>query len=465
MFSFNRLNFNMDENLKNQDDVNNILPEMDEFSQTREEYIRSLEMSVQLLQREVEHLRAQTQQEDSGGEPAADSQPSLLAGSFLSAINKCASGLEALKVLNDFHTEKFKIMESNIYYLTGEKKLIPVNSPETSSVPLLNTIKSLDETGVIDWAISKGGSSVIPNMSDEPESGTPSIIILPLIIKGNPIGVFLAKSSKEAATYTEEELALLANTADYTAIALDNIKSSEEIANMNKRLNILNNQMARSSGLASVGRMAGLFASEIDNPLQMIKANLGFLESGLGDTRRRIQIIREQVDSIAEIKSRLASISLNPAAESMAAPIRIATLIDDAILFSESQLLRDGIKVEKDIEDDSLETLGFKNQINQALLNVMLFQRDTMPDGGVITIGLFKQGTKKILISFADNGIGLDDNSKKDIFDPFSGDAAGKNFGAGLYNAKNIIEQHKGLISFVSELGKGSTFKIELPLK
>ena len=122
----------------------------DIIKQEGEEYIHSLEMSVQILRQELEHLRSQLRPDKSAHTKHDSSQVQQSLSSFLS----CTSDKEVLEKLHEHLSEKFSIIESNIFFYTSEHILSAVSEAETSST-LIRHIKHLEEEGVIDWAIDQ----------------------------------------------------------------------------------------------------------------------------------------------------------------------------------------------------------------------------------------------------------------------------------------------------------------------
>ena len=117
--------------------------------------------------------------------------------------------------------------------------------------------------------------------------------------------------------------------------------------------------------------------------------------------------------------------------------------------------------------------------MEQILMNLATNARDAMPDGGTITISIepvklddefvqahgYGNPGPYAMISFADTGMGIDEETRKRIFEPFfTTKEVGKGTGLGLSMVYGIIKQHEGFINVYSERGRGTIFKIYLPL-
>jgi len=155
----------------------------------------------------------------------------------------------------------------------------------------------------------------------------------------------------------------------------------------------------------------------------------------------------------------------------------------NAVIKRSEQLL--GRVIGEDIEfrtkqsENELSVLADTVQIEQVLMNLAANARDAMPDGGILLIqtdevnleedfiraNSYGRPGKYACLSVTDTGIGMDENTRLRIFEPFfTTKDVGKGTGLGLSMVYGIIKQHDGYINAYSEPGKGTTFKIYLPL-
>jgi signal transduction histidine kinase len=439
-------------------DNHDAISQMDEFIRDRDEYIRSLESAVEILQREVEHLRARQsagQTEDTAA--TRDTKTQVDTGRFYSA----ASESDVVSLLHKSISKKFGIVESNIYFFSPEKQLMPA-WPD-SSAGLNNTINHMEEEGIIDWAVEQKKPAVLPDLGQSGAEAQSFLVLIPIFLRGKEIGIFAGVTSRQPSEFDHRELDELFIIAGHAAAALDNIRSSQEITRMNRRLNTLNSQMLESSKYYSVGELTASIAREIESPVDIIEANLKLIETGVSESPRRYELIREQLDKLRIIHAKLDELT-SAGGQQSPAELNICSVINDVILFSSAQMQRDGIRFEREYEDDSLTTNGLKPQLEQAFLNIMLSSRDTMPDGGTISIGVYPAERNRISININDTGEGIDEKQRSKIFNPnFTLSEESDKHSRGLFLSYSIIRQHRGSVSVVSQPGKGATYKILLP--
>jgi nitrogen-specific signal transduction histidine kinase/CheY-like chemotaxis protein len=144
-----------------------------------------------------------------------------------------------------------------------------------------------------------------------------------------------------------------------------------------------------------------------------------------------------------------------------------------------SRTIGEDIELVTSVGEGELTILADVVQIEQVLMNLAINARDAMPDGGILTIGIepvymeaayvrrnnFGRPGHFVRISVIDTGIGMDETTKERIFEPFfTTKEVGKGTGLGLSMVYGIVNQHNGFIKVLSELHKGTTFEIFLPL-
>jgi len=131
--------------------------------------------------------------------------------------------------------------------------------------------------------------------------------------------------------------------------------------------------------------------------------------------------------------------------------------------------MKSTIEICINLDPDLPKTMVDEGQIAQVFINIILNALDAMPEGGKLTVrsshGLNEDGLDIINLTFTDTGIGIPEGDFARIFDPFyTTKEAGKGTGLGLSVSYNIVKRFKGDIKITSQIGKGTTFNITLPV-
>ncbi len=238
-------------------------------------------------------------------------------------------------------------------------------------------------------------------------------------------------------------------------------------------------QLMHSQKMESVGSLAGGIAHNFNNILTAI---LGYAElllefSNLDDTsKQRVRHIESSARKAGVMVSKLLSFARREAHEVL--PLSLNDVINDSVKLFEGVLdKRIGLKVTLRNNIPFIE--GDPNQIEQVIMNLMVNARDAMPDGGLITIttDMIEVGSSNmdmpayiipgryIVLTASDTGSGIPQEIINKIFDPFfTTKEKGKGTGLGLATVYGIVKDHKGYISVQSEVGKGTSFDIYLPV-
>lgn len=260
-------------------------------------------------------------------------------------------------------------------------------------------------------------------------------------------------------------------------------KGNDEIATLSRNINKmldrihqdiqekqqLENRMMQSQKMAAVGQMAAGIAHEINNPITVIK---GYSEMGVkgdfpaGDAQKNFEVIRQQSARCAQIVRDLLTFSRMGKTEKEI--VDLNQTIDEALSFAATRLKVEDIEVVKQYTADLPKIFAYKSRFQQVIVNLCNNAVDAMERGGKITVRTQnavlngKQGLEAII---QDNGSGMPPEVLAKIFDPFfTTKESGKGTGLGLSLVFEIIEQHQGHISVESELGKGTAFRIFLPV-
>jgi two-component system sensor histidine kinase HydH len=141
----------------------------------------------------------------------------------------------------------------------------------------------------------------------------------------------------------------------------------------------------------------------------------------------------------------------------------MCSTVEHAVMFARQQAITKRIMVELEIKDVIPPAEHDPNQINQVLLNLLLNAIQSMDKPGVIRVSL-QSDDDDVLIAVADEGKGIPPEHLPNIFRPFF-TTKGHGTGLGLSLARRMVEAHGGNIDVTSVVGKGTQFRIRLPVK
>ena len=143
----------------------------------------------------------------------------------------------------------------------------------------------------------------------------------------------------------------------------------------------------------------------------------------------------------------------------------VHAVIDTTLYMMESRLYKQKVTLARRIQPDLPPIAADPQQLERVLINLYLNAVDAMPDGGTLTVGA-EQGSDKqtTVITVTDTGRGMTADEAHRIFQPFYTANKKTGLGLGLSICERIIKNHGGRIEVQSEPGKGTTFKITLPL-
>lgn len=255
---------------------------------------------------------------------------------------------------------------------------------------------------------------------------------------------------------SNDELGLLAESFN---------EMSRKMAFDIERLQSLNERLARAERLAAMGTLAAGVAHEVNNPLASISSLVQMIresDSIDDETRERLDLISTQIARISRVTRDLTEFARQRPA------VRRPTDLNQVV---ETGLRLAGFdagfrKLEIHFEPDHTigTILADSDQLQQVFLNLFLNARDAMPQGGRISICIFRED-EFACVRIADSGLGIDETELRQIFDPFfTTKPPGRGTGLGLSVCYGIVSAHGGRIDVESKKSAGSVFTVRLPI-
>jgi PAS domain S-box-containing protein len=223
-------------------------------------------------------------------------------------------------------------------------------------------------------------------------------------------------------------------------------------------------ELEKTQRLAQLGELVADMAHEVNNPLMIISGNaqLSLMEEIQNEkVKDNLKIIFEECRKAKDIIQRLLKFSRPSKGELKETDIN--KNIESVVSIVEHQFKLANIEIKRNYTENLPFILVDEKQMQEVFMNLLNNAKDAMSEGGVIDIssGLEKDCLK---IDFKDTGCGMSEEVKKRVFEPFF-TTKEKGTGLGLSVCYGIIKSYNGELKLESELGKGTTATIRLPLR
>ncbi len=299
--------------------------------------------------------------------------------------------------------------------------------------------------------------------------GVRDFVAVPLVAEGKPVGLLLADNAITGRPIEAEDVGVLELLGMQAGLAIERARLIGEletqVASLEKATQeIRENQerLLRTERLSAVGEMAARVVHEIRNPLVAIG---GFARSLLRevppqDTKREsLQIIVDEVRRLETIVREVLDYS-RPAVPRISR-VDLAQIAGEALDLLRWEVDDAGVVGRVDAEPGLPPAAADRNQLFQALVNVMRNGIHAMPHGGTLTLRV-REVPGGLELAVEDTGVGIPAELRGRIFEPFfTTKATGS--GLGLTIASQIISDHRGEIHVESQVGSGTTVYLRLP--
>lgn len=349
--------------------------------------------------------------------------------------------------------------------------------------PEVQRIRLRADEGVAGWVV-KNDKPYLDNrlQDDEVHSHrvddsvgfeTREMLAVPLRFRGKVLGCLQALNTIDRAGFAEEEIEIFQALANQVAVAVANAKLFEELKLHMEQIARQQEQLIQSEKLSAMGQLSAGVAHEIRSPLSAISGYAQLLRKRYADNKdmeKALRVIEDATSHINRIVNGLLDFSRKE--EPHLEPISIHEALEKTLLLAEHTLSRyRKVEVVKAFAKELPPVVADMRQMQQVFLNFMINAAQAMPDGGRLTIETSTEPAPgdesrlgRVVVLFKDTGVGIPPDVQDKIFQPFFTSGKEGGTGLGLSICRSIVQKHRGSITFTSEVGRGTTFRVQLPV-
>lgn len=225
----------------------------------------------------------------------------------------------------------------------------------------------------------------------------------------------------------------------------------------------MEDQLRKSDTLTVVGELAAGIAHEIRNPMTALKGFIQLLQNSMNEDQYAMyfDVITSELKRIESIITEFLVLAKPQAISYQRKSVTV--IMKETLDLLSAQASLDNVQFVTSIEEGLPDIYCEPNQLKQVFINILKNAIEVMPKGGTASVALSKEDGEQVLISIRDEGIGIPEDKLKKLGEPFY-TTKDRGTGLGLMVSYKIVEEHNGTIEVSSELGKGTTFRIRLPI-
>ncbi len=314
--------------------------------------------------------------------------------------------------------------------------------------------------GLAGYVAETGETIIIPDTYADPRFNpeidkrtgyhTHNMLCMPMKNKdGKIIGVFQLLNKKHEC-FDNEDVSFIDALSAHASVAIENARMAQE--------------MVQNERLSAVGRMASVIIHDIKNPMGTLRvyAQVMKKKSGNEEANKLADEMIHQVDRFVNMTQEILDFTRGVSASNFK-ELEFSEVMNSVLSFIDKDLEKNNVKLVKNAQFKGIVRMD-QDKMVRVFYNIASNARDAMPQGGSLTVSTGEQNGY-VRIDFTDTGTGMPEEVKNRIFEPFM--SYGKKHGTGLGMAivKKVIDDHSGKIEITSEMGKGTTISIYLPVK
>lgn len=295
---------------------------------------------------------------------------------------------------------------------------------------------------------------------------SPSFILVAVKPRGEVLRSWYTLKTELFLIFVASVVAILLVVFKLTDMFVKRIEESDY------RRELAYHDMEYTNKLATIGRLAAGIAHEINNPMAIINEKAGLMGDLIGSMSqfpnrekflRLTESIRQSVDRCSTITHRLLGFARRMDVEIEV--IDLNEVILEVIGFLENEALHHNVDVRRQLADDLPQISSDHGQLQQIFLNILNNAFSAVEAGGMVVITTWEHDADTVGVSIEDNGVGMSEQTRSHIFEPFFSTREGYGTGLGLSITYGIIKKLGGNIEVRSKEEEGTTFTVFLPKK
>ena len=242
----------------------------------------------------------------------------------------------------------------------------------------------------------------------------------------------------------------------------------QEVERKTRHLKDAQHQLLQAEKMASIGTLAGGIAHEFNNLIGGIRGCAAEARAEERDTERQetLDVILRAADRASSITAQLLRFARRSVEQRQ--DLDLAAVLHDALRLCEPQARRHRVAIERSFAAP-LQLFGDADALHQVFVNLLNNAVQAMPHGGALKVAAQRDGDG-VAVTVQDSGVGIEQEDLDRVFEPFfsrkaqSNDPAQGGTGLGLSVSYGIVDAHGGRMTVQSEVGKGATFTVWLPV-
>ena len=340
------------------------------------------------------------------------------------------------------------------------------------------TIIPLDENGLSRCV--EGQLVYEPDIAGSPfpfpkrlaSAGMCSLVIAPLLVESQVFGV-LVTARRTANAFSSGECEFVRQAMEHTALAAHQAQLYAALQQAYDDLRTSQQQIMQQERLRALGQMASGIAHDINNaisPVSLYTEALLEREPNLSERgRSQLEIIQRAVDDIAQTVARMGEFYRLREPQLTLMPVDLNKLVGQVVDLTRArwsdmaQQRGAAIDMRMELNPDLPLVAAVESQIRDALVNLVFNAVDAMPEGGPLTIRTcLSSGSQEkiVLLEVQDEGVGMDEDTRRRCLEPFFTTKGTRGTGLGLAMVYGVAQRHGASLEIESELGKGALVRM-----